>query len=604
MIGTVIDLVRYINETMPSNNVSRMLTRSQRIAKVIAVRVRHDKEKWTYDRCSLMDYDESKAELFLYRQGPSAGPGTTPAALVTEAEKTVPKKFLAWFKKNLRRVKDLINPSDYEVLKAIGDALTEAQSDIVRDVNKKLNMVDRSQGNTLLTIIVDDDTGQHFLGEIDAFVEAFEALTKKSYYEKYDAEARGKGVCFVCNKHKEVYGFVTDIFPFYTLDKPGFAPSLHVADGWKSFPVCFECALLLEAVKWYLDQNLKYRFYGAGYYLVPRFARGDAESVSNTLEILESQRSKQVTIAEEDRFTDDESEIWEVVSELEDSVALNFFFYIMEQSSMRILYHAEDVAPSRLATMFIVKKDVQKHGLFGTYNIPLNFSILRDITAMNRDAKDYKEFLSITGRILMGREVDMDLLYRRVMHFIERRARRDGPSRLAGSEAALAREKQYDPVVRAMMLIEFIQGLYSGGVTDQMTDFAKEMTRAELAKAIFEEHPSFFESRTQRAAFLLGVLVGRLIAIQQRERGAAPFEKKLHNLRLNRRRLERLMVQTQEKLMAYQKANYYWDLFELLSEEFMASEGESIDDDRVSFAFVIGLNQSFRFKSTKGVEEE
>ncbi len=101
---------------------------------------------------------------------------------------------------------------------------------------------------------------------------------------------------------------------------------------------------------------------------------------------------------------------------------------------------------------------------------------------------------------------------------------------------------------------------------------------------------------------MIGVLTGRLLAIQGLERGATPFEKKLHNLRLDMKRLKRIYVQVEEKLRAYGKAHYYRDLMELLSEELLDTPDENIDDDELSFSFVVGLNQSTKFKSQSGDE--
>ncbi len=599
MIDALIDITRYVERSTSVTDVAKMLTLHQSIDKVFIIQLTKNGSVWEFSDIIIDEYKRDSAEKYLYRKGPSSGAGTSPAALITEPKKTVKNKLLGWFKDIKKAMKDDLSLEEIDFIVAIGDALSSAKDIIISELDSKLAELGKRTANTLLTIKL-VDKNDLLLGEIPAFVKAFKILTERKYYRKYGSEAVGTTACYLCLQNRRVYGFVTDVFPFYTLDKPGFAPNLHVKDAWKLFPVCFECALSLERTKQYIDTHLAFKFYGTTYYVIPIFIRGDQSLVDTTLETLEDHRTKSVKITDL-RFTDDEDELWEVMSEQDDSVAFNFLFYRDEKSSMRILKYAEDVLPSRLRQMFEVKGEVEHRGIFVGYSIPLDFSILRTITTIGRDSKDTEEFITITSMILSGRPVDRRVIMRRIVTYMERLRRDKGVSHIIRS--SLPSSKGRDPVIQSMMLVEFIEALNGqniGGSVKMTMESDQKQSREELAQAIFDAHPSFFKTSSQRAAFLLGVIVGRLIAHQHKDRGSAPFEKKLHNLRLDMKRLERIMVQVEEKLMAYQLSIHYRDLLAMISDEFIKARGESVDDDEVSFCFVLGLNQSFRFKSKKG----
>ena len=596
MIIAMREIARYLDAQIEANDLQKVMTLNQNINKVIVLRVKKTKDEWEYQRASIIDFDSVKATKFLYRQGPSNGPGTTPAALITDIEKTFPKKVLSWFKQVPKLGKGVLSVDEIEYIKAIGESLRASEKEILNEVSTLLDTIDRTQGNTLLTIELEDGTEQ-FIGESTVFVKLFLHQVKQRYYSKYGTTAKGEGTCYVCSAKKTVFGFVTDVFSFYTLDKRGFAPSLNVSDGWKSFPVCFECAIQLETSKQFLDEHLLFSYYGAKYYLIPHSVIHDRKSLDEVLSVFQNQDKKEISMADKaERLTEDENELLSYVSELNDSVVLNFLFYVMEQSSMRILGYMEDVLPSRISKIFQVKQVLERRGLYNECEVRFNFSILRDIMALGRDVKDYKEFINITGRVLKGQPVDRAILLTRILEYLEDRRNEYGLNAVMRSASAKPKQKQMDNVLRSMMLLEFFK---IEGDEKKMSE-TQDITRADIVNDIINTHPSFFDTHSQRVAFVIGLLTGRLLAIQGHLRGASPFEKKLHNLRM--KRLQRLYVQVQAKLKAYGYSNVYSDVERMLSEEMMSATDEKVDNDEISLSFVIGLNQSYKLKSNKGDE--
>ncbi|MDF1540073.1 MAG: TM1802 family CRISPR-associated protein, partial [Candidatus Thorarchaeota archaeon] len=238
-------------------------------------------------------------------------------------------------------------------------------------------------------------------------------------------------------------------------------------------------------------------------------------------------------------------------------------------------------------------------------SIAFNFSILRDIMALGRDAKDYKEFIYVTGKILQDQPVSRELLLNRILTYLENQRNKWGIWSIMGSTSASSKKKRMDGVLRSMMLLEFFeisQG-NDGGVRKKMSDTSK-ITREEIVGEIFESHPHFFKTHSQKSAFLVGLLTGRLMVIQYQRRGSTPFEKKLHNLKFTMKRLKRLYLEIEAKMKAYGHSGTYRGLEQILSEELLNAASEDIDDDELSLSFVMGLNQSYKLKSSKGDDDE
>ncbi len=102
---------------------------------------------------------------------------------------------------------------------------------------------------------------------MDIFRKVMIHNSRVNYYSKYKTESIGRDkVCSVCQAKKaEVYGFV-NTYNFYTVDKPGFVTGgFRQEDAWKNYPVCFDCAAMLEEGRKYIDNYLSFKFYGFNY---------------------------------------------------------------------------------------------------------------------------------------------------------------------------------------------------------------------------------------------------------------------------------------------------------------------------------------------------
>ncbi len=131
---------------------------------------------------------------------------------------------------------------------------------------------------------------------------------------------------------------------------------------------------------------------------------------------------------------------------------------------------------------------------------------------------------------------------------------------------------------------------------------AASVEREEINQKIssfFSRFGDFFESDAKKVVFLEGVLTQFLLNIQYQERGATPFKVKLKGLNLDEKQVKKLLPEIQNKLEEYGK-NYYRTLESIISKYFISAGNEwKMPNDEISFYFVLGMNLSYLFKTSK-----
>lgn len=121
----------------------------------------------------------------------------------------------------------------------------------------------------------------------------------------------------------------------------------------------------------------------------------------------------------------------------------------------------------------------------------------------------------------------------------------------------------------------------------------------------FGEYKSFFDDDSKKAVFLEGVLVQKLLNIQQYDRGSQPFRSRLNGLKIDEKVARRLLPETINKLEEYGK-NYYHQLESEISRYFLTSDLKKYSTEELSFYFVMGMNlaKNFEKKEEQKKQEE
>jgi CRISPR-associated protein Csh1 len=548
--------------------------------KVLVAVFKKVNNRFKYSHTSIEDTSKSKIEKYLYRRGASNGPDYTPTAKITEVEKFFENKVKGWFK----------NYSGYDdpdafILDDLKVAVEESEQEIIKDLSNKLNEIKPSLQRTegcLFTIAIEEKNELKYLGDFPIFRRLLVELAMNDYRKILKTDH----VCGVCGvKKTEVYGEAIPI-PFYTLDKPGYiAGGFKKKFAWKNAPVCLECSLKIEEGKKFLDTYLKQKMGGQQYYLIPKFILGveEIDAVIETFFYYSTHKDEVLKERNLAKITEDEKEILEALGELNDVLNYNFlFFSAPNRQVFKINLLVEDILPSRLNTIFEVKKEVEKYEIF--QNIPVNKSkgkyenVNFRFDEFRQFAPSQKDFLEIVYKTFRGVGIKSTILFSWFMRKISQEFIHDRPLKLL--------------VLKAFISFLFFKRLGIISQTNYLTKkgggFMNELK--EKAESFFNNFPDTFSTPAHKAIFLLGVLTQKLLNIQFQERGATPFRKHLKSLKMSEKDFKALLPKIQNKLEEYGK-NYYHSLESLISEYFLeAGNNWKISTDELNFYFVLGMN--------------
>jgi CRISPR-associated protein Csh1 len=525
-----------------------------------------DADKSSYLGLEPEEFDSEKMNLYLFRQGASKGNAPSPFVPlnVKEPQKTY-CKIERWLKQCNDMGDDLKRPFINNVFKII----REKRKDITLELSQKVKDFHRKKGEgRFLTLKIN----KKYLGEYDIFSKClihFADIKRK--------RSASSGVCSICGlPDKEVSG-KTDVFKFYTVDKPGFITGgFDESLAWKNFPVCMECKTLLENGRKFIDTKLNFRFYGLSYYLIPRLLIGSQDVLNNILDIF-SDTTKTLSLKEriKKRITNDENEILEYLSEEKDILTLNFLFLQRQQSAERILLLIEDVFPSRIRKIFEAKdyidrlfnNDSDKGFTFGT--IRTFFSKSDE----NKKASDLnKYFLEIVDSVFKGRRLDFSFLFKFYMAVIRKEFINEGYFTFR--------------VKDALMNMAFFENL--GQITFEEVEDMEES----IFSSVFARYGKSFGNPVKRGIFLMGVLTQLLLNKQWSDRNAKPFMKKLKGLRMDEKDIRTLLPDVQNKLEEYDSFDKGKKLIAAEASKYLleAGDGWKMPIDEINFYFACGMN--------------
>jgi CRISPR-associated protein Csh1 len=384
-------------------------------------------------------------------------------------------------------------------------------------------------------------------------------------------------ICSICGEEKRVSGD-PQIFKFYTIDKPGFiAGGLNKADAWKNFPLCYECKLDIEEGRRYVEQNLKFKFHGLYYFLIPRLLFTDVQPELMKI-LLDAKKSISLKKQAKKRITNDENDILDIVSRESDVLTVNFLFLSKEQSAERILLLIEDIFPSRIREIFDAKDRVDT--LFSNSDCDdFTFAKIRTFFAQSSEGKkNYdldKYFLEIVDATFRGKKIDFSFLIKFCMAVIRREFIKE--------EREIDFKKRVNDALMAVMFLKEL-GLLSFKEASSM----KESIFSEVLK----KYAGMLNSPAKTGVFLLGALTQLLLSKQYSVRGAKPFKKYLKGLRMDEKDFRALLPKVQNKLEEYDSFDKgKAQIAEEVSRSFLeAGENWKLAVDELNFYFVCGMN--------------
>jgi len=579
---------------------------------ILAILLEKVNDSFIYVGVNLEEYTKEKIGKYLYRQGSPRGTDYTPTARLVDVDKTFTNKILLWFS-NALKDPDLLADQKSQ-LEAMYVCLQNSQPKILIDLKAKVGTKFQQKESGIITLKIKDND-EKYIGEIPVFIDLFKKIySEKLHYSptfNVHSLSSSKSTCSVCLKEKdEVYGFV-NTFNFYTVDKPGFVSGgFDRRDAWKNYPVCFECALLLEEGKRYLEDNLLFQFYGFKYFLIPNLleARSDQDEIFSIIADYKRDIDSKPKITKKygNLLADSEVEILDVLAQQGNYLNYNFMFFEEIKSAFRILLFIEDILPSRLRKLFDAKNFVDKCAAPLMESIKSSKLKLSTFTFENiwyffpktKEMDLSKYFLEIVNNIFTNKKVS----YPFILDYLVKKIQEDY-------------RKSKSTIISTMKAFQLL--LYLNNL-NLLTNFKKEdnnmneltfdailkknenLALEEKITAFFNSFSDFFDSAAKKAIFLEGILTQFLLNIQLQTRGSDPFRSRLQGLKLSEQLIKRLLPEIQNKLEEYGK-NYYRELEKIIS-KYMLDAGSmwKISNNDISFYFALGMNLHTYFKDKKG----
>lgn len=585
------------NESLGAESMFIESSKLANVKNVLCINFGHRQGKVSYKSIFLKKFNQKDSMNYLYRIYRHQRYDVTPTSRMATPER-MRQRFELWFRSI---------PREYlhdQLLASIKEEFLGKIERIFSDFEKEyLSIVQDDRKSTIVTITVEEDRVKH-IGDFEVFKRILKNEGRKGFYSKHGVEAKGEGICSICKKKTEVMGFASP-FSVYTLDKRGFAPNFLREEAWKRLPICNDCAIALSAGKDFLNKYLYKSLYGLKFYLVPSFVFEFNNEVID--EIKSPKKAYKKLLCREDTIT-------EIMAERKEQVNLMFVFTKPKQSDyFDIMRCVEDVPPSWIKRILntmgelinppeshlpIFKESLLKlifgEKLVGNFDENQDTSLgklIREFFPSSKYDGIYdKYFVDVLSDVLAQRKIRSNTLVNAFIRTIR-------SSFIKGND-------QYAKVLslKSLMLVLLIDKL--GIATDWSNQEMKSTIEDERLAQFFKEYGNAFGTPSKRAVFLEGVLTEYLMAIQFANRRSTPFREKLYGLRLDERRVKRLLPEIIQKLREYKVA--YSPLEKAIAEMFIEAEnsGWKLTNDETSYFFTLGMTLAPIFKVTEEKVDE
>lgn len=533
--------------------------------KILAILLNDDNS--AFQEISVEDFDVEKINRYLYREGATRGNTPAPIAQITKPDKTFNKKIRKW----LTDCEDIsgIEGNALEFVRRINQVLKDNEQDIIDSITNKLTNLNLPNRDKKF-LAVKLGGGSKFLGDYDVFKKGVDYVVN----EKAKKSSSSGNVCSVCGDQRDNVSGKTDVFKFYTIDKPGFiAGGFNEPLAWKNFPVCSDCKNMLEKGRGFIDSKLNFKFCDIlKYSLIPRLLIGNKEVLEEIINIL-SDAAQTVSLKNriKRRITSDENEILEFLADKKDILTLSFLFLQRRQSAERILLLIEDVFPSRIRAIFNAKDEVDT-----AFKEDFNFSKIRTFFSksdeVKRESDLNKYFLEIVDAVFKCGRLDFSFLTRFHIAVIRREFINEGYFSFR--------------VKDAMMNNIFFEklGLITLEEVENMED--------SIFDGIFNRYGKSLNKPEKRGIFLLGALTQMLLNKQWNDRNAKPFMKKLKSLKMDEKDIKALLPEVQNKLEEYDSFDKGKRLIATEASVHLLEGGDGwrMPVDEINYYFACGMN--------------
>ncbi|AEH51740.1 TIGR02556 family CRISPR-associated protein [Pseudothermotoga thermarum] len=393
------------------------------------------------------------------------------------------------------------------------------------------------------------------------------------------------GICATCGKKTKVTASANQVFKFITFDKPGFCPNLDKSQAVKVFPICENCLLLLENASNLIKNKLTFDFVGSNLWIIPSIVGDDPEILKAVTEKIASIGigSVEITASKTLRdFSKLELSAEEILSEEGENVLYDFLLIKQSQSQQRIELHVSEVSPTRLRKLYECSKSISKLFEENGLDISMEKSSFKPgfeqlwylFGKPAADEAGRKEYLNLVEACFTQNQFNYD----RFLWYIMKKLRQTF--------------HQFPENLKNDALSAFGNLLYLTAINVlRPTQGGAKMPQEEgIFDSFFDKFKEFFDEPWKKAVFLTGVLVKRVMEVQESRKGKSPFLKKLGGLKMNYNQIKYLLTESWKKLQQYDAFQSSDEiLFSEASKYFLQASDVKASIDLLNFVLTLGM---------------
>jgi len=471
------DVLPYIVKD-PYPNLEKLRTgKSEKIKKprLFLIDIEERNGQYTYNEVKMLEYsDEHKVKIVLLDS--SGGQYLTPTfKIIPKGKKTddIETKISQGVEHAINTLIKYFN-ANYKDEGSEGNRILECLNDnknrIIQDLIKKQmsifeNTKPSSSFNSILSIRVNNNMVNQLDYIIDKTCDKF--LTTICKFDRKPAE--GQRSCSLCHKSaNEISGNVSP-FSFYTTDKLGYIPGgFKKSAAVNNFPVCKECALLLEVGKRLLRQKFSFKIGRENCFIIPKNLKGIV-GLQEFLFSFEDGVKKLSTKKSIEKFRDDETLVLELLGEYDDYIRYDFVFYEEtgpSNSQFNILLYIKDISPSRVKEIADAIEKVEKfdpnHPFPGLntqeYPMVFSFSNLRNLFLREDPSKfDRVAYLKVLYCIFVGNPIKYRSLMERFFKNLDYQLYENKKTKLRTAGTRLGNEvKKFLPIIKLFNVLNIL----------------------------------------------------------------------------------------------------------------------------------------------------
>jgi CRISPR-associated protein Csh1 len=569
MVEAMIELGRMLREKIPEPLVENPNTNGK-YNYVILLKTERDGKALNWNGTLVVqEFDDDKIPLYMYRKGPASGCDFSPTSKLVD-----PNKAKESVDKLLTRLSRAILSAGLEP-----DNLQDARKEII----EKLESLDLPRGESVIvSLLVDNE----YVGKVEEFRSNFREDLLKSLSANSPSEQE---ICFLCGEKASLYGNLSKVLGFYTVDKHGFvAGGFKPWESWKNFAACENCVLDLERAKRFIEGNLTFRFYRKSFWLIPRTVFVEDRKAIIELTARLQKDIKDLGKQEKAKQERIEMRMLDIASRAKNIALYEIVFLRKISAAVRIILHLEEVIPTRIKEFLRIREDTELSvGYVIEPNDPktawksgAHFRFFSGVLG------DSEEFYNLVDKVFRKQPVELSPLLRMSMNGIRKY--------LANQNKLPTYE--INEVFTSLLFLKRWETLKSEG--------GKSMAENPFDD-FFSRYEEFFDHPAKRGLFLLGVMIQKLLRIQvARGHNRPPFLKSLKNLRITQKDAENLLPKIQNKLSEYEAGHWYSDIREGMSIYLIQAGSEwGFPPDEIGFYTVLGMNLANRGPFKKKEDE-